>query len=138
MSSKEISDWTITYVRELEGIEKEKLTRMRDLNKWEPPHEAFLKINFDGAYDPQHARFGSRVVVKNPLGEILASMAVGHRAISSPFAAKAHISRLANSNSLAHQLAKEKLEKGENIYLSGGAPDFVRRKEERSRQRTLD
>ncbi|MBA0568541.1 hypothetical protein Golob_006032 [Gossypium lobatum] len=91
MFGKEILDWTITYVREPKGIEKEKLTRMRDLDKWEPPHEPFLKINFDEAYDPQHARFGSGVVLRNLLGEILAFMVVGHRAISSPFVAKAQM-----------------------------------------------
>ncbi|MBA0674682.1 hypothetical protein Goari_016265, partial [Gossypium aridum] len=56
---------------------------------WEPPHEPFFNINFDGAYDPQHARSGSMVVVRNPVGEILASMAVGHKVISFSLAAKA-------------------------------------------------
>ncbi|KAA3487800.1 reverse transcriptase [Gossypium australe] len=88
------------------------------------------------------------VVVRNPLGEIIASMAVGHRAIFSPFTAKAQSCVQALrlgirmgiklANSLAHQLDKENLENKENLYLSGGAPDFVRRKEERRRQRTLD
>ncbi|MBA0626673.1 hypothetical protein Godav_004301 [Gossypium davidsonii] len=91
MFGKEILDWTITYVRELEGIEKEKHTRTRDLDK-------------------------------NLLGEILAFMVVGHREISSPFTAK------------RRHLAKENLEKGKDLYMSGGAPDFVHRKEERRRQ----
>ncbi|MBA0723189.1 hypothetical protein Golax_003796, partial [Gossypium laxum] len=52
-------------------------------------------------------------------------MVVGHRAISSPFVAKVQ---------MCVQLAKKNLEKGEDLYMSGGAPDSVRRKEERRRQ----
>ncbi|MBA0732875.1 hypothetical protein Gogos_016938 [Gossypium gossypioides] len=41
-------------------------------------------------------------------------------------------------NSLAHHLAKASLKKGEDIYLVGGVPNYVRRAEERRRQWTSD
>ncbi|MBA0787195.1 hypothetical protein Gotri_025230 [Gossypium trilobum] len=77
-------------------------------------------------------------------------MVVGHRAISFPFTAKAQTCVQAlrlgirmeiecviiegDSLAIIKKLAKENLEKGEDLYMSGGAPDFVHRKEERRRQ----
>ncbi|MFQ6619728.1 hypothetical protein Gotur_001172 [Gossypium turneri] len=156
MSGKEISDWTISYGKELEGVEKENLTRTRNFDKWELPHEPFFKINFDGAYDLSMQDLGIRMGIecviikgdslttikksksdsedKSEIGAITKNIKQYKENFQQIIFR--HISRSANS--LAHHLAKESLKKGEDLYLSGGVLDFVRRAKERRRQRTLN
>ncbi|MBA0765260.1 hypothetical protein Gotri_014482, partial [Gossypium trilobum] len=95
---------------------------------WEPLCDPFIKISFDRAFDPHQARPNSGVMARNSSGEILAYVAICHKPISSPFAteAQACIQALRSRNSLANHLAKASLEKGEDIYLIGGVPNYVR------------
>ncbi|KAK5819365.1 hypothetical protein PVK06_024356 [Gossypium arboreum] len=58
---------------------------------WEPPCDPFIKINFDGPFNPYQERSGFEVVARNSLGEILASMTICHKAISSSFVTEAQV-----------------------------------------------
>ncbi|MBA0625088.1 hypothetical protein Godav_010328 [Gossypium davidsonii] len=77
-------------MRELDGIEKGKNTKLSIQEQWKPPCESIIKINFDGAFDVHQARSGFGVVARNSSGEMLASMVVCHKVIPSLFAAEPH------------------------------------------------
>ncbi|MBA0758148.1 hypothetical protein Gotri_021170 [Gossypium trilobum] len=156
MSRKEISDWTINYLRELDGLEKKTLTRRIGHEMWEPPCDPFIKINFDGAFNPYQERSSSEALW---LGFWLGLVCVTIEDDSLTTIKKAksiskdkfkigaiviniqqckerfqrinfrHISR--SGNSLAHHLAKASLKKGEDIYLVGGVSNYIRRAKER-------
>lgn len=86
---KEVVDWAKQFIKELEGIESKNHTFSVVPKLWEPPCDPFVKINFDGAFDLHQAKSACRLVVRNFLGAILASMAICHKRISSPFTTEA-------------------------------------------------
>ncbi|PPS01414.1 hypothetical protein GOBAR_AA19252 [Gossypium barbadense] len=64
-------------------------TSIRRAEGWVPPPSEVYKANFDVAFDQVNSRFGSRVVIRNSMGQVLASTAVLHANIISTFAAEA-------------------------------------------------
>ncbi|MBA0729259.1 hypothetical protein Golax_022670, partial [Gossypium laxum] len=98
-------------------------------------------IYFDAAFDQQHARSASGLIVRGEGGEILVSKSVLHNNIGTLFAAEAHAGlkalQLGRSkgfkdiqileNFYAHAIATEALRKGEGHYLEGAIPITIRR-----------
>ncbi|MBA0549038.1 hypothetical protein Golob_020099 [Gossypium lobatum] len=63
--------------------------RSGKVTQWVPLFRAFIKINFDGAFDKCRFRSSSRVVVRSVEGVVLVSSTVLHEDIGSTFAAEA-------------------------------------------------
>ncbi|KAG8498913.1 hypothetical protein CXB51_005301 [Gossypium anomalum] len=89
-SSKEIANWVLSYISEMDGVEEQKHTRSPVQAKWRPSLGANVKINFDAAFDVKQARSGSRVVTRNDSREIIALKLTLHRTVPTPFARNAY------------------------------------------------
>lgn len=46
-TSREISDFVLHYLNELDGLDNRKRTKGLDRRKWEPPKGEWVKVNFD-------------------------------------------------------------------------------------------
>ncbi|MBA0582470.1 hypothetical protein Gorai_024616 [Gossypium raimondii] len=75
----------VRYIKELEGIEERKITRLEGNEEWNPSTNLLIKINFDASFNQTQARPGSGVVARNALGEIVASNMILHTVVASPF-----------------------------------------------------
>ncbi|MBA0607645.1 hypothetical protein Godav_019920 [Gossypium davidsonii] len=138
---------------ELDGLEKRPLTLSVDRGQIQPERNRRVTIYFDATFDRRLPRSASGLVVRVLMGEILASKAVMHSAISSPFAVEAHadpdksvigalIRDIQSKNvhfqeidfhfvhrsetECAHILAHEALKRGEGKYLMGVVLDYAR------------
>ncbi|MFQ6634165.1 hypothetical protein Gotur_011868 [Gossypium turneri] len=89
-NGKEIGEWVVCYIRELERIEERNITRSRGNEEWNPPTDSLIKINFDASFNQTHAKVGSRVVARNASAEIVASKMVFYIEVASPFTAESH------------------------------------------------
>ncbi|MBA0803074.1 hypothetical protein Gohar_013323, partial [Gossypium harknessii] len=89
-NGKEIDEWVVCYIRELERIEERNITRSRGNEEWNPPIDSLIKINFDASFNQTHAKVGSRVVARNASVEIVASKMVFYIEVASPFMAESH------------------------------------------------
>ncbi|MBA0854486.1 hypothetical protein Goshw_000576 [Gossypium schwendimanii] len=98
------------------------------------PCDPFIKISFDRAFDPHQARSNSEVVARNSSGEILASLGlrfglefvmIEGDSLTTIKKAKSVSKDISNIGAIL-QTFKTSLEKGEDIYLIGGVPDYVR------------
>lgn len=54
---------------------------------WKPPFPIEIKINFDGAFDKQNSRPGTRIVSKDSSGMILNCRTMVNNRVPIPFAA---------------------------------------------------
>lgn len=82
-------DFILNYIRELDSLqEKQKTCKGKD-EEWQPPNGMLLKINFDAAYDTQHRKSTSGIVVRNGTGEVLVSKSQIHYEVGSAFATQA-------------------------------------------------
>ncbi|MFQ6654932.1 hypothetical protein Gotur_025705 [Gossypium turneri] len=64
-TGKEIAEWVVRYIRELEGLEDKKITRLKGNEEWNPLLDSFIKINFNASFNQTQARPGSGVVARN-------------------------------------------------------------------------
>ncbi|MBA0847252.1 hypothetical protein Goshw_015090 [Gossypium schwendimanii] len=133
MSRKEISDWTINYLRELDGLEKKTLTRRIGKIQFRGGGKELIGGNL-GFYGhlPQN---DSLTTIKKAKSISKDKLEIGAIVINIQQCKERfqqinfrHISR--SDNSLAHHLAKASLKKGEDIYLVGGVSNYIRRAEE--------
>ncbi|MBA0846292.1 hypothetical protein Goarm_022880, partial [Gossypium armourianum] len=90
MTGRDISKRLQSYMAELDGLEERPLTLSVDRGQIQPERNRRVTIYFDATFDRRLSRSASGLVVRVLMGEILASKAVMHSAISSPFAVKAH------------------------------------------------
>lgn len=84
----DIAEGVQRYLRELEGLEFKQITRFVVVESWTPPLDSSVRINFDASYCQDLDRSGSGIVVRSPMGEILATKQTLHRGVASPFAAE--------------------------------------------------
>lgn len=56
---------------------------------WRPPEDINVKINFDAAFDKQHKRSCTVIVIRNSSGHVLKTKVHNNRHIPSTFAAEA-------------------------------------------------
>ncbi|MFQ6663019.1 hypothetical protein Gotur_030682 [Gossypium turneri] len=152
-NGKEIDEWVVCYIRELERIEERNITRSRGNEEWNPPIDSLIKINFDASFNQTHAKVGSRVVARNASVEIVASKMVFYIEVASPFMAESHACLQVlllgiqlrframvvegdartiikkchmcprSANTLAHVLATKSLKRDREDYLEG-VPNF--------------
>ncbi|MBA0785183.1 hypothetical protein Gotri_025953 [Gossypium trilobum] len=155
-TGKEIAEWVVRYIRELEGLEDKKITRLKGNEEWNPLLDSFIKINFNASFNQTQARPGSGVVARNSFCEIVASKTILHRAIASPFAMEGHACFQALLLGLqlrlpivivegdamtiiknVKQITKTNQKERED-YLEGGVLDFVVEAMGKRRPRELD
>ncbi|MBA0551048.1 hypothetical protein Golob_021951 [Gossypium lobatum] len=159
MTGRDISKRLQSYMAELDGLEERPLTLSVDRGQIQPERNKRGTIYFDATFDRRLSRSASGLVVRVLMGEILASKAVMHSAISSPFAVEAHVGLQAiqlgismefnslaivgdsrtidfhfvhrSKNECSHILAHEALKRGEGKYFMGAVPDYVSRELEK-------
>ncbi|XP_052491369.1 uncharacterized protein LOC128043148 [Gossypium raimondii] len=85
----EVANLIISYIKEIDSLEKRDLNRALEKKRWSPPQESFMKINFDGAYDKGKNQSGVGIVARDSNGTILFSYSEIHFGIPSAFAAEA-------------------------------------------------
>ncbi|MBA0757738.1 hypothetical protein Gotri_020806 [Gossypium trilobum] len=126
--------------------------QIRD-ERWKPPDECCLKINFDTAFHEQAKKSCIWIVVRDRQSHVIGSQAVLNENIPLAFATKALACLYAvvwgwildyrsrclfgyvpqDENTVAYLLAKKGLRRGESVYLSGGVPNFALMAVERDR-----
>ncbi|KAA3465211.1 reverse transcriptase [Gossypium australe] len=79
-----------SHISELEGVEDRRLSLDATTRFSHAEQRANVAIYFDAAYDQQTFRSASGLVVYDVRGRILASKAVLHSNVASPFAVEAH------------------------------------------------
>ncbi|MBA0869235.1 hypothetical protein Goshw_022178 [Gossypium schwendimanii] len=138
----EVANLIISYIKEIDSLEKRDLNRTLEKKRWSPPQESFMKINFDGAYDKGKNQSSVGIVARDSNGTILFSYSEIHFGIPSAFAAEAIACRKGiqeiyglenirfqyiprSANGLAHIIATESLRRGEEFYLDRGVPDYA-------------
>ncbi|KAA3479552.1 reverse transcriptase [Gossypium australe] len=85
----EIGNFVISYIAELDGLERKKLTQTKVKQKWRHPPRGTIKINFDGAFDGHTSISASRIVIRNTEGATLFSCSKIHKGVPSAFATEA-------------------------------------------------
>ncbi|MBA0849047.1 hypothetical protein Goshw_010478, partial [Gossypium schwendimanii] len=155
---RDISKRLQSYMAELDGLEERPLTLSVDRGQIQPERNKRGTIYFDASFDRRLSRSASALVVRVLMGEILASKAVMHSAISSPFVVEAHVDPdksvivalirdlqsknvhfqeidfhfvHRSKNECAHILAHEALKRGQGKYFMGAVPDYVSRELEK-------
>ncbi|MFQ6667115.1 hypothetical protein Gotur_033240 [Gossypium turneri] len=111
----------------LEGVKERVLTLTTNTRPRQRIQRANKTIFLDAAFDSQHHRSASGLIVKNEVGRIVGAKSILHDNVASPFAAEAYarfqVTRfyfnLRSENIEAHRLAKRTLQKGEEQYLEG-------------------
>lgn len=88
-TGKEIAQFVINYITELDETENRVLTRGQKMANWEKPLGPIIKVNFDGVFDERSFRFASGVVARDQMEDVLRSESSIHRRTTSRFAAKA-------------------------------------------------
>ncbi|MBA0592792.1 hypothetical protein Gorai_009764, partial [Gossypium raimondii] len=103
---------------------------------------ADVKINFDVAFDLNQARSGPWVVARNardsPDKSLTGSIIRDIQHYKHHFRRISFNHKPRSENCPAHTLATQGLRKGEDVYLEGGLPEFVRRVLERRSLREPD
>ncbi|MBA0742509.1 hypothetical protein Gogos_015560 [Gossypium gossypioides] len=69
----------------VDRCKEQSTTSIRRVEDWVPPPPEVYKANFDVAFDQANSRSGSRVVIRNSIGQVLASTAVLHANVVSVF-----------------------------------------------------
>ncbi|KAK5812674.1 hypothetical protein PVK06_028112 [Gossypium arboreum] len=88
-TSANLTHFIIDYLRELDGVNK-RLPISKLVNEsWRPPEDINVKINFDAAFDKQHKRSCTVIVIRNSSGQVLKTKVHNNRHIPSTFAAEA-------------------------------------------------
>ncbi|PPD94010.1 hypothetical protein GOBAR_DD08973 [Gossypium barbadense] len=90
MNSADFSVMGFDFISELKGIEERKLNLAGNGGPRTEERRTSVSVFFDAAFDQQHARSASGLIVRGEGGEILASKSVIHTNIATPFAAEAH------------------------------------------------
>ncbi|MFQ6630197.1 hypothetical protein Gotur_007971, partial [Gossypium turneri] len=157
VSGKEISDWTISYVKELEGIEKKSLSEREILISGNPLMNLSLRLTLMGPMTPSMQdlgiHMGAKCVIiegdslttikkansdsedKSEIGAITKNIQQYKKNFQQIIFR--HISRSANS--LAHHLAKEILKKGEDNNLSDESRiSYARQKREEDNEPQIE
>ncbi|KAK5838171.1 hypothetical protein PVK06_006898 [Gossypium arboreum] len=91
MSGHEIARRTRNYIAELDALKERKLTLNSTGNTQQVCRSGRVTIHFDAAFDRQSSRSATGLLVRNAEGEILASQAVIHSEIATPFIAEAYV-----------------------------------------------
>ncbi|MBA0851365.1 hypothetical protein Goshw_018666, partial [Gossypium schwendimanii] len=122
-TGKEIGERVVRYIKELEGIEERKITRLEGNEEWNPSTNLLIKINFDASFNQTQARPGLGIVARNALGIAIRTIV---KALSSDSRGRCKDNNKKKStNALAHCLATESLNRDREDYLEGGVPDFI-------------
>ncbi|MBA0562945.1 hypothetical protein Golob_007963 [Gossypium lobatum] len=134
----DISKQTYSYISELNGLEKKKLTLKIDKGHKQTERRTRVTIYFDAAFDKLSSKSVSGLVIRDVGGEILASKTIIHTEVPSPFAEIGFHFIPKAKNEYAHILAQEALKKGEGHYLLGAVLSYVHREMEKRRSRQPD
>ncbi|MBA0752547.1 hypothetical protein Gogos_001374, partial [Gossypium gossypioides] len=86
----DISKQIKSYILELEGIRERELTLETNTKSSQRLQRENTTIFFDAAFDSQHNRSASGLVVKEQEGKIVAAKSILHENVVSPFAAEAY------------------------------------------------
>ncbi|MBA0803822.1 hypothetical protein Gohar_013992, partial [Gossypium harknessii] len=81
--SVSVSVWVVDRCKE------QSTTSIRRAEDWVPPPPEVYKANFDLAFNQANSRSGSRVVIRNSIGQVSASTAVLHTNVISAFVIEA-------------------------------------------------
>ncbi|XP_040965868.1 uncharacterized protein [Gossypium hirsutum] len=87
-TSRDISKQIKSYILEMEGIRNRELTSVTNTKSSQRQQRENMAIFFDAAFDSQHNRSASGLVVKEE-GKIVAAKLILHENVASPFAAEA-------------------------------------------------
>ncbi|KAK5824516.1 hypothetical protein PVK06_019291 [Gossypium arboreum] len=71
-----VADFVRNYICELDGLRNVLLAKMMERERWKPPENPFVKINFDSAYKKDENRSCSGIVIKDSDGRVLGSRIV--------------------------------------------------------------
>ncbi|KAH1081799.1 hypothetical protein J1N35_021560 [Gossypium stocksii] len=69
--SDKLTQFILTYLRELDGICKQLPVNKLMKENWRPSEENYVKINFDAAYDKQQKKSCTGIVIRNLRGQVL-------------------------------------------------------------------
>ena len=73
---EKILDVAKSVLNEFHGRQKSRSTRLQpQTHRWTPPGQGIYKANYDGAYFAEEEAVGIGVVVRNDLGQVMASLA---------------------------------------------------------------
>ena len=76
MPPKKIRDAAESVLKEFQGSPKTRTVRLqRQPHRWAPPEPGIYKANYDGAYFAEEEDSGIGIVVRNDLGQVMASLA---------------------------------------------------------------
>ena len=76
MPPEKIRDAAESVLKEFHGSQKTRTVRIqRQPHRWAPPEPGNYKANYDGAYFAQEEAAGISVMVRNDLGQVMASLA---------------------------------------------------------------
>ena len=76
MPPEKIRDAAESVLKEFQGSPKTRTVRLqRQPHRWAPPEPGIYKANYDGAYFAEEEDSGIGVVVRNDLGQVMASLA---------------------------------------------------------------
>lgn len=88
-SGAEVTNFITQYLQEIDKVEEKQTAHKGYEEKWVPPMDSMVKVNFDAAVNTQLHRSTSGLIARNFRGEVLASVSRLHDAVESPFAAEA-------------------------------------------------
>ena len=76
MPPEKIRDAAESVLKEFQGNPKTRTVRLqRQPHRWAPPEPGIYKANYDGAYFAEEEDSGIGIVVRNDLGQVMASLA---------------------------------------------------------------
>ncbi|KAH1055454.1 hypothetical protein J1N35_033519 [Gossypium stocksii] len=96
---------------------------------WRYPPEAFVKINFDGAYNERQNQAASDILVRDEEGKVLLSYSKIHYEISAAFAAEA----IACSEAIQIEVER----KWQHIIIEGDSLAIIKRCNTKSQDRSM-
>lgn len=88
-TSKKILEFVFHYLSELDVLEGQKHTTVIKLQKWEPPQEGWVNMNFDVAFCKGSSKLGFGVMLRDFNGKVLLSSSSFRLNVSVAFAAEA-------------------------------------------------
>lgn len=88
-SGKEVADFVLQYIWEIDAIEIKKSTCVLVSRKWEHPPTEWVKGNFDAAFSQFSSTAGLGVLIRDSHGQVLVSKSTVHMAVPNVFTAEA-------------------------------------------------
>ncbi|MFQ6666960.1 hypothetical protein Gotur_033142 [Gossypium turneri] len=118
---------SVSFIIEIDRCKEQSTTSIRRAEDWVPPPPEVYKANFDVAFDQANSRSGSRVVIRNSMGQVLASTAVLHVNVIFAFVVEALVcSDAVRACEGLDRLATESLKRDEEFYLLGSMSSFAK------------